>query len=224
MLQRLLELEFQISIPVLLIALLGMLFIFLSINRIRQRRIFSAGLAGAVGLCLFCLGMLSLAVALNLYTYQRLTHEQTIAVLTFRLLGPQRYNVVLKRQDKVGQFQLDGDEWQLDARILRWQPPVQLLGLNSLYRLERISGRYQDLALERNEPRTIYMLATHDGLDIWSLARRYHAWLPWVDAYYGSATYLPMQDNARYTVAINQYGLIARPDNVAAEQAASSWK
>ena len=222
--ERLLELEFNISIPVVLTALLGILFVFLSIGKLRQQRIFSAGLAGFLGLFLLILGMLFLVIALNIHTYQRLTYERSIAELAFRQLGPRRYNVTLERDGKIEQYQLDGDEWQLDARILRWQPPVQLLGLNPLYCLERISGRYRDIESELSEPRTIYLLTKHDGLDIWSLARRYQAWLPWIDAYYGSAAYLPMQDTAHYTVAINQYGLIAKPANTVAEQAIYSWK
>ena len=42
-------------------------------------------------------------------------------------------------------------------------------------------------------------------------------WLPFVDAVYGSATYMPMADGARYQVSITQSGLIARPLNPAAD-------
>ena len=48
--------------------------------------------------------------------------------------------------------------------------------------------------------------------------------LPFVDAVYGNAAYMPMSDGARYEISITQTGLIARPVNAAAQQAAGSWK
>jgi hypothetical protein len=67
-------------------------------------------------------------------------------------------------------------------------------------------------------------LARKQGLDVWSLAHDYQRWLKWLDAYYGSATYLPMQDGARFIVSLNQYGLMARPDNAQAESALPNWQ
>ena len=46
---------------------------------------------------------------------------------------------------------------------------------------------------------------------MWALAQAQPRWLPFVDAIYGSATYLPMADGARYEVTLGQSGLIARP-------------
>jgi hypothetical protein len=216
----------NVSLLVLLTGILGLLFILLAFSRFRQRRIVSAGLSALSGAALVCLGALLLAVSLNIHTYQRLTYEQSVAELKFRQLAPRHYQVDLAVSDnsELKQYQLFGDEWQLDARILRWAPPLQLLGLNTRYRLERLSGRYHDDALERSQPRTVYSVSTDAGLDIWSLARDYQVWLPWIDAYYGNATYLPMRDGARFIVTINQYGMIARSGNTEAEDAIYKWR
>ena len=37
---------------------------------------------------------------------------------------------------------LEGDLWQLDLNLLRWKSLAELIGLESGYRLERLSGRY----------------------------------------------------------------------------------
>lgn len=226
LLQILPELGSNVSLLVLLTGILGLLFILLAFSRFRQRRIVTAGLSALSGAALVCLGALLLAVSMNIHTYQRLTYEHPVAELKFKRLATRHYQVELTVPDNSGlkQYQLLGDEWQLDARILRWAPPLQLLGLNTRYRLERLSGRYFDDALERSQPRTIYSISTDAGLDIWSLARDYQVWLPWIDAYYGSATYLPMQDGARFIVTINQYGLIARSGNTEAEDAVYKWR
>jgi hypothetical protein len=46
-------------------------------------------------------------------------------------------------------------------------------------------------------------------------------YLPMVDVKHGSGTYQPMADGARYQVNITRTGLISRPVNEAASEAAS---
>jgi len=116
-----------------------------------------------------------------------------------------------------------GEEWQLDARIIKWNLPLNLAGLDSLYRLERISGRYRNIEEERTGNRTVYSLAENKGLDIWSITKSHSSWLPWIDAYYGSATYLPMSDKARFKITLSQTGLLARSVNDPGKQALRFW-
>jgi len=89
--------------------------------------------------------------------------------------------------------------------------------------LERISGRYTDIEDEHQKTRTVYSLGPSDEIDYWKLINNYKRWLPWVDAYYGSATYLPMSDNASYSVSLTQTGLIARPLDTNTEEKTRLW-
>src|SRR5690625_7570671 len=52
------------------------------------------------------------------------------------------------------EFDLRGDQWQLDARIIKWQGFVAAMGVKPGYRLDRISGRYYTLEDERSAERT----------------------------------------------------------------------
>ena len=61
-------------------------------------------------------------------------------------------------------------------------------------------------------------------MDLWTVSIDHKRWMPFVDAVYGSAVYLPMADGARYEVAITQSGLLARPVNEVAKAAAGNWK
>ena len=72
-------------------------------------------------------------------------------------------------------FMLAGDEWQLDARVLKWKGWANLLGLDAQYRLERVSGRYRDIEQERNDERTVYALSENPGVDLWTLSTRLSA-------------------------------------------------
>ncbi len=210
----------------LVIALFGLLLLALACQRLFRARVLAAAGSATAGALLLAVAALLFVVSLNLHTYARLTHEQAVAEIVFEARGPQRYRATLS-QAQNGQmqtFMLSGDEWQLDARVLKWRGWANLFGLDAQYRLERISGRYRDIEQERNGDRTVYALSDNPGVDLWRMAAERPRWLPFVDAVYGSAAYLPMADAARYEISMTQSGLIARPMNAAAEKAAGSWK
>lgn len=224
--QALSVLELNIALPVLVILLIGILLIILSLVKLVRFQILAAFTRGVSGMILVLTGIIFLLLAFNIHTYQRLTYEKPVATLSFSKTGPEQYWAVLANlaEKSTHTYQLQGDEWQIDARILRWKPFLQLLGQDTLYRMERISGRYSWIDDEVNKPRTVYSLVnTEQGLDLWSIARKYQHWLNWLDAYYGSAAYLPMADGAIYTISINQSGIIARPENAITEDAISNW-
>jgi hypothetical protein len=164
-------------------------------------------------------------VLLNLRTYERLTYEQPVMTIEFQSLSPQRYeaNVTHLQTNETQRFELAGDEWQVDARVLKWNGFANVLGLNAYYRLERISGRYANVERERTAPHSVYSLHHEPLIDFWSFLQRYGAWIPGVSGFYGSATFLPMAAGARYEVKLTQDGLIARPDNDVAKEVSRSW-
>jgi hypothetical protein len=164
-------------------------------------------------------------VAMNLYTYARLTHEQEAARVTTRQLAERQFAVSVQTRGRAPRhFNVRGDEWQIDARVLKWRALGTLLGFDTVYRLERLSGRYGDVPSERDAPRSAYALAQDPGVDFWSLVRRHHEVLPLADALYGSAAYVPMAEGAEYVVSVSASGLVVRPANDPARKALGGWK
>ena len=210
----------------ILIAIFGLLLLALACQRLYRARFLAATGSALMGFLLLAIAGFLFVVSLNLHTYARLTHERPVAQIVFEARGPQQFRATLAEvpSGEMQLFMLSGDEWQLDARVLKWRGWANLLGLDAQYRLERIGGRYRDIEQERNGVRTVYPLSENPGLDLWMLSTQYPRWLPFVDAVYGSATYMPMADGARYEISITQSGLIARPMNPAAETAAGSWQ
>ncbi len=148
---------------------------------------------------------------LNLYTYHRFTDEMPVAQLAFDQLGERRFRATLTSPE--GQrraFVLRGDEWQLDARMIKWTDWLTFVGESPLYRLDRLSGRYVDIDDARQRAPSAHALGETSGIDIWAFARDAGDWLPGIDAAYGSSVYLPMVDGARYEVSISRTGLLAR--------------
>ena len=85
-----------------------------------------------------------------------------------------------------------------------------MLGLQTSYRLDRISGRYRALAQENTAPRTVYALGTPAIVDLVALGSR----LPladFFDAEYGSATYVPVEGPGELELKVTTSGLILRP-------------
>jgi hypothetical protein len=211
---------------VLVIAIFGLLLLALACQRLLRARIFAAGGSALMGLLLLAIAAVLFVVSVNLHTYARLTHEEPVAEIVFEAREPQHYRATLAQvpSGEIQMFMLAGDEWQLDARVLKWKGWANVIGLDAQYRLERVSGRYRDIEQERRDERTVYALSENPGVDLWTLSTSHPRWLPFVDAVYGSATYLPMADGARFEVSITQSGLVARPMNDAAKTAAGSWK
>jgi hypothetical protein len=205
-------------------ALLGLLFLVASVRRLRRRRVMGGMAHGATALILFLLAAVAVLIGSNLKTYQRLSYEQPAGELQLSRTGERQFNAVLSYPSgERANFALRGDEWQVDARVLKWRAFANLIGFDTAYRLERIGGRYSKIEDERALPRSVYDLNTAGRVDPWELIHRYHSWVPWMDALYGSATYLPMSDGALYEIKVSQSGLVARPLNQAAREAVSSW-
>jgi hypothetical protein len=204
--------------------LIGLLLLIMAVRRFSVMNVGSGVFSGAAAIVFLLLAAAAFGLMLDLRTYQRLTNETPAGELDLSRVAPHQYDAVLTFPNgAVAVYFLRGDEWQVDARILKWQASFDLLGFDSAFRLDRISGRYTNIEDERGQPRTVYQLRPPDTVDLWELAHRYHRWLPWVDALYGSATFLPMADKASYEISASQTGLIARPLNEAARNAISGW-
>jgi hypothetical protein len=208
------------------LGLIGLLLFFSGVGRLFRGKLISGPMGAATGGVFIAGGAAVALLGMNLHTYNRLAYEQPVAEISLRKTGEQAFIATVRQSDGQGaEYDLLGDEWQIDARALKWKPWANVLGLDSQYRLERLAGRYQDIAAERTAPRSVHQLAKNPGLDLWNIARNYGRYLPVVDTLYGSGAYMPMADGASYQVTISQSGgLIARPTNDAARAAVQGWK
>ena len=197
----------------------------LGILKLTKRLLRSSVRYEITGIVLLSFAAILFLVSSNIHTYERLVYEQPVASISFHKISPKHFSVELKElgSGESWFYELRGDEWQLDAQILTWHGYANLLGLDAYYRLHRLSGRYTDIEEEHNAPRTVHGLAAEQRIDLWSYANEYRNWLSMVDATYGSAVFLPMNDSARYSISISRNGLVARPDNAVAKQAVSDW-
>ena len=119
---------------------------------------------------------------------------------------------------------VQGDLWQLDARVFGWKGLATLIGLQPGYRLELLRGRY--LAMEQQigaEPSRIELARSPWGIDLWRWLRESRRDLFLFEASGARVTFLPLADGAVYGVRLTSAGLLAEPQNSAAEQALQRW-
>ena len=181
-------------------------------------------LRGTCGLAFLVLAGLVGLVAYDLSSYAPLPQDKPLLTLSFKADGP-LYRVNLLEGGRERSVTLEGDLWQLDARLLQWKGLAALIGLRPGYRLEKLTGRF--LAIEQQT------LAQHAraelahspyGVDLWRWLRQGQHDLLMFDAQARRVTYLPIADDVVYAVSLTPTGLLAQPMNQAAKQALQDWQ
>jgi hypothetical protein len=204
---------------------IALYFVFSMTRHARRRRPVRATRSLAGGVVSGAMGGASILLAFSYYGYGRLIDEQLVSRIEFSESAPGQYTARLMIDGQTDRLlELRGDEWQMDARVVNWKPPATLLGLDPIYQLDRLSGRYSDIDDEMSEERTVHALSEELSLDVWRVARKFPMLMPGVDAYYGTATYLPMANGARFEVTLTRTALIARPVNEQAREAVGQWE
>ena len=202
--------------------MIGLMFTFAGIGRLFKLKPISGGFRFLFGAGFLSLAAVVTLIGLNLQTYKRLTFERPVAVLTFEATAsPEVYGVrLIHPGGDIDNFELKGDEWELNARVVKFKAFSNLLGFDSIYKLDRLYGRFVNIS--RASETNGVSLAENPGVDIISIAIDNGGQFGVEDARYGSAVYNPMQSGLSYIVCMTQTGLIARPNNQASAAAVGS--
>jgi hypothetical protein len=176
----------------------------------RHRWLGSLGSTGA-GALFLSLAALSAVLGLSTQGYRGLVAEEVALTVTTVPVEEGVFQAYVEFPDgRVESFRVAGDQFLVDAHILKWHPLANVLGIHTLYELDRLTGRYIDIEDERAAPRTVYSLKTEKPVDLFELARRYSLLALLVDAEYGSATYVEVGRPARFEVTVSTTGLLVR--------------
>ncbi|GFZ88796.1 hypothetical protein [Dyella caseinilytica] len=184
-------------------------------QHVRDRRHLAASGHTLLMLVLLTLGIFLGGLAVSLQGYRFLSEEAPVVQIDSRILTPQRWALTLTWPDgATREVRLAGDDFQVDAIVLKWKLPAVLAGLPPLYRLDRISGRYDDARQEMASPRTVIDFSQAGQGDLLDLRKQLPDWLPEVDTLFGSGAFLPLVDGGHYSVSLMRTGaLVARPDD-----------
>jgi hypothetical protein len=192
---------------------LGGIFVIAGLVALRRAGPLRFALWTLAGLLLLSLGALASAIGVGMSGYRALTREDVAAHIVVRPLGPQRFAATFLVSDRPEMtYELAGDAIYVDAHILKWKPMANVLGLHTAYELDRVAGRYDDIAQERSGERTVYSLVQEKPVDLFGLRRRYAFLAPLLDAEYGSGTFVPVRRPAEFEVRVSTTGLLIREE------------
>lgn len=191
----------------------GALLVALAVWAGRRRRLLHTLVSVLTALLCLALATLLASVTIGIHGYRALTAEEVAAVVQTDPLGPQHFRATVTLPDgRVGQFDILGDALYVDARILKWKPIVNILGLQTAYELDRVGGRYNAIPDERHRPHTVFPLGQDHMVNVFGFVHRHPRFLaPLVDASYGSGTFVSVARPARYEVRVSTTGLLIRP-------------
>jgi len=193
----------------------GVAFLLLARGAASRRRWQWAAIGVLTGALFVTLSALLVTVGVSIRGYRALTREEIAATVRTVPLGTQRFRATVTYPDgRKEDFDISGDAIYFDAHILKWRTWVNLLGLHTAYQLDRVSGRYDGLADERDRPRTVFALSRPNPFDLFAAARRFPRLTALVDAEYGSATFVAARGLANYEILVSTSGLLARPVGV----------
>jgi hypothetical protein len=210
-----------LRMPMTVLLILAAIFLLVSLvqlvalrQHLHGRRHLAATWRALLCLVAFALALLLGGTGYSLRGYRLLSEETPVVDIDARILSPQRWTLTLNWPDGTSrQEQVYGDDWRIEAVVLKWKLPALLAGVPPLYRLDRLSGRYDDPAQEASAPRTVISFSENGTFDLLNLHKQYPQYLPEVDTVYGSGAFLPLVDQGHYSVSLMRTGaLVARPD------------
>ncbi|MGK0446162.1 MAG: hypothetical protein ACJA1U_003114 [Bermanella sp.] len=210
-----------IQILAAILGVIALILLYVSAKTLFSKDWFMKWLRGSFGFFAIALTALCAIVAFNLVHYSTVEEGQVIATLRFTQVDEQEFDVELVgREDKKQLFRINGDQWQLDVRLIKVSAFFD--GGLPAYKLDRLSGRFLSLEQENQTQRTAHNLLGEQLVDTWPWFAN-KKWLSFVQAKYGSATYMPMANGAIYQVRLFHDGLDAAAVNDQAKQALGDW-
>lgn len=177
---------------------------------IARRRLASLGHVALTGACaVVATGLWMLADGLA--GFEPLRPGLAVAQVRFDEVAPGRYRATLVRLPwgRVQLFELAGDSWRMDARVLRWRGLAAELGLKPAYRLDRLESGRPDAGADAAAGSS-YALASDAGIDVWSRARD-PGWSRHAEAAVAGIPWMRMEDGAELMIVVTAEGLAARP-------------
>lgn len=108
-------------------------------------------------------------------------------------------------------FLIKGDQWCLQGDILKWDEWLNFAGVETMFKLTRIQGRFVNVHDERFKPTTPYSLTEKEDDPRWRWLYKSGYRLRFVDAVYGSTVYTYPSEDKIYQVYVTNSGFSVRP-------------
>lgn len=166
-----------------------------------------------LGVIVLLVGLVVLGFAGWEQTYLALTRNEWVATIkAVPLPGATQAMTVTytpihngQAAGKARRYIVRGDEWSLGGDIVKWQDYMNILGVQTGYRITRLMGYYDSAHDEVTKPQTAYDLA--GGSDsIYTFLRQHPTLVPFVRATYGNDVHTVPDATTLYKVYVSTSG------------------
>lgn len=232
------HIPFQFGLPQVLLLLIGLVGLWLcltaclgllsqgkSLSEDEKERYYRTGflprrhfkvIRGLSGLALLAVAVSLLWLMILVQSYLGLTGEIKVAHIQATAIAnaAHQMSVQVMLYDGNGQvssentYLLQGDEWMVQGDIIKFPAWLNVIGFHAGYKLTRLEGRFDDIALENTARHTAVPLNGGDDTFFQTTYMHKQWFVPFVDAAYGNAVF---QAPGSFDVFATQDALIARP-------------
>lgn len=192
-------------------SILALLLMLLGAKMLISRGWFLAWVKGSSGFAAVGASCLLISMMLDLFSYSAIEADRPLVTVSISERSSQLYDVELvDGSGDIRTFELAGDQWQLDVRLLT------VASLSSV-KLDRISGRYLSLEQNDSDIRTVHDLWSQSVGLVWLAVDGLMPLLPFVEESTQQVAFVPMSDGAIFQVYWNAQELDVVPTNAQAK-------
>ena len=190
------------------------------IRRLRRRPVPETGLAAST-LHLLLIALLVAASAATLFllafiqSYTAFTHRKRVAVVQCAPAADPKDAMILKlvtvdsaTAGRIGHYRLLGQQWAIEGHILKWDDWLNFIGLQTMYKLTRVRGRYLRSEDETSRPGTVYSFVTDEEDPHWHFLYEYGPRLPFVRAVYGNTVFTFPSQTKTFEIYVTTSGFM----------------
>lgn len=189
----------------ILILISSYLFISTLIRIIKKKEAFKNLLSSFISfIILLLISIIFLLLFSFLQTFARFTYEEKIGELYTNKTDDEIYLIFNDTKNgKNYEFNLNGDQWEIEGEILIFSKSLRWLGAESYYRISRFSGRFEE---PKEEIRKYFEI--NKKSKFWEFILKNGEKLPFIDTAYGIGAY--QYPGYNYEIYINDTGFIIR--------------
>ena len=152
-----------------------------------------------------------------LRSYHAFTQKEMVAIVECVPLANNEFDfgltvipVVRQEHREMTSYPIKGDQWAIGGDILKWKDVVNFLGLHTMYRLDRVEGRYKFADDAQTKPVSAYALGKEERGRYWSLLYKFGHKLPFVTAVYGNTVYMDPVFGEKFEIYVTTSGFMAQ--------------
>jgi len=190
------------------------------IRRLQRKPVKRLGIVASTLRLLLILLLISTSVALLflgafIQSYTAFTHREFAATIHCTSVPGTEDMMILELVTSksptsalIRRYRLRGQQWTIEGHILKWDDWLNFLGLQTMYKLTRVRGRYLRADDEMNKPATVYSLVANEEDPRWRWLYEYGARLPFVQAVYGNTVFTFPSETKNFTIYVTTSGFM----------------